>query len=359
MPISLPPRYALLLAAFVLTACEREAEPLPPEVRPVRVVTVDARGETERVSLSGVVEAQSEVNLAFRGSGRMIERLVDVGDTVTAGQVVARLDPEAEQNGLRSAQAAHASATAQLIEAQANFERQAQLLERGFTTRQRFDEAQRVLRGAESAVDSAAAQVEIARVRLEDTVLVADASGAVTDRGAEPGEVVAAGRMIVQIARDGGRDAVFDVPASLLSTAPTNPVVEVALTINPSVRTTGRVREIAPQADAQTGTFRVRVGLEAVPEAMRLGSTVTGSVSIGAAGAINLPASALTAGDGGPAVWVVDQTSGTVSLRRVEVVRHGANTVTVGGGLESGEIVVTAGVQALRPGQRVRLLGDA
>jgi RND family efflux transporter MFP subunit len=273
--------------------------------------------------------------------------------------VIARLDPEAEQNGLRSAQAAHAAASAQLAEAQANFERQSQLLERGFTTRQRFDEAQRVLRGAESSVDSAAAQVEIARVRLEDTVLVADASGSVTARGAEPGEVVAAGRMIVQVARDGGRDAVFDVPPSLLTTAPTNPVVDVALTINPSVRTTGRVREVAPQADAQTGTFRVRVGLEAVPEAMRLGSTVTGSISIGAAGAISIPASALTAGEGGPAVWVVDPATSTVALRRVEVVRHGPGEVTIGGGIETGEIVVTAGVQALRPGQRVRLLGDA
>lgn len=359
MPFVLRSFAPAMAAVLLLAACEREAEPLPPEIRPVRVVTVGERGESERVSLSGVVEAQREVNFAFRTSGRMVERLVDVGDLVIAGQVIARLDPEAEQNGLRSAQAAHAAASARLVEAQANFERQATLLERGFTTRQRFDEAQQVLRSAESTVDSTAAQVEIARVRLEDTVLVADAAGAVTARGAEPGEVVAAGRMIVQVARDDGRDAVFDVPPALLSTAPTNPLVEVALTINAAVRTTGRVREIAPQADAQTGTFRVRVGLDAVPEAMRLGSTVTGTISVGATGAIRLPASALTAGEGGPAVWVVSPDTRTVALRRVEVVRHGANEVTIGGGLEAGDIVVTAGVQALRPGQRVRLLGDA
>jgi RND family efflux transporter MFP subunit len=119
------------------------------------------------------------------------------------------------------------------------------------------------------------------------------------------------------------------------------------------------VREVAPRADAQTGTFRVRVGLSEVPEAMRLGSTVTGTVQTLGSGAIRLPASALTAAEGGAAVWVVDRASGTVALRRVEVIRHGPSDVSIGSGLQAGDVVVTAGVQALRPGQRVRLLGDA
>lgn len=350
---------ALTVLGLLLSACEREVAERAPEVRPVRVVTVGERSEAGRVTLAGTVEAQTEASLGFRIGGRVVERLVDVGSVVSAGQVIARLDPETEENTLRSARAALSAAEAQLVQAEANYERQAQLLERGFTTRQRYDDALQVRLSARSAADSAAAQVEVARVRLEDTVLVADAAGAVTAVGAEPGEVVQAGRMVVTVARDGGRDAVFDVPAAMIGTTPPDPVVSVALSIDPSVRATGRVREVAPRADAQTGTFRVRVGLSGVPEAMRLGSTVTGTVQTLGSGAIRLPASALTSAEGRAAVWVVDRASGTVGLRRVEVIRHGPSEVSIGSGLQAGDVVVTAGVQALRPGQRVRLLGDA
>jgi RND family efflux transporter MFP subunit len=163
--------------------------------------------------------------------------------------------------------------------------------------------------------------------------------------------------MIVQVAREDGRDAVFDVPAQVKDMAPADPEIEVALTMNPAVTAVGRVREVAPRADPVTGTFQVRVGLADPPAAMRLGSTVTGRMQVGLAPGIEIPASALTRADGQPAVWLVDPASETVTLRNIEVLRHDPVGVMVGGGLESGDIVVTAGVQALRPGQQVRLLG--
>jgi RND family efflux transporter MFP subunit len=159
------------------------------------------------------------------------------------------------------------------------------------------------------------------------------------------------------VARDEGRDAVFDVPPTLKDQAPANPVIEVLLTTDPAVRATGRVREVAPRADAVTGTFQVRVGLANPPPAMRLGSTVTGRLTLGAAAGYAIPATALTRMDRQPAVWVVDPRTETVALRSVELVRHDAAQVVVGTGLQAGEIVVTAGVQTLRPGQKVRLLG--
>jgi RND family efflux transporter MFP subunit len=163
--------------------------------------------------------------------------------------------------------------------------------------------------------------------------------------------------MIVKVARQGGRDAVFDVPAQLIRTGPRDPVVQIALTDDPKMKATGRVREVAPQADPATRTFQVKVGLTKPPEAMRLGATVTGTIQLGSAPAIEVPASALTEASGRPAVWLVDPTSQTVSLRNIDVARYEPNTVVVSQGLEAGEIVVTAGVQALRPGQKVRLLG--
>ncbi|HWJ18944.1 MAG TPA: efflux RND transporter periplasmic adaptor subunit, partial [Geobacterales bacterium] len=165
------------------------------------------------------------------------------------------------------------------------------------------------------------------------------------------------GRTIVQVARDGGRDAVFNVPASVLRAAPGDTEVTVSLADDPKVQATGRVREVAPQADPVTRNFQVKVGLEDPPAAMRLGSTVTGNARLQSAPVIAVPASALTKYDNKPAVWVVDKSNQTVAIRNVEVKRHEPSSVVISNGLESGDIVVTAGVQALYPGRKVRLLG--
>ena len=345
----------LVSLAATIAGCDKPTPPAP-EARPVRTVTIEGGTEGETVSLTGQVRAKDEVSLAFRLDGRMIERPVNVGDVLKGGQVVARLDPQNQQNELRSAQAELSSAQAALKQAQLTFQRQQDLLKNGWTPRSRFDEAEQALRTAEAQVDAARAQVRIADDRLGYTVLVADAPGAVTAVGAESGEVVRAGQMIVQLAREGGRDAVFDVPEQLIRTGPRDPVVEVALTDDPNVTATGRVREIAPQADPTTRTFQVKVGITNPPETMRLGSTVTGRVRLAAPPGVELPASALTQANDRPAVWVVDPRNQTVSLRSVDVLRYDPASIIISEGLRAGEIVVTAGVQALRPGQKVRLL---
>jgi RND family efflux transporter MFP subunit len=348
--------FALLALLALLAACKPVEKPEPEPIRPVRVTTVESREGGETVSLTGQVEAREEVNLSFRVGGRMIERSVNVGDRVRAGQVVARLESDTPRNALRSARAELTAVRARLVEAQNNFERHRSLLDRGFITRAMFDQAEQAYRTARAQVDSVQAQVNIAETQLGYANLISDSSGTVTARRAEPGEVVAAGQPIVQLAREGGRDAVFDVPARVLQTAPANAEVVVVLSSDPKVRTTGRVREVAPQADPVTRTFKVRIGLNDPPAAMRLGSTVTGSVHLGAGSGIEIPASALTSANQRPAVWVLDPASNTVSLRNIEVLRYDLARVAVAEGLQPGDIVVTAGVQTLRPGQQVRLL---
>jgi RND family efflux transporter MFP subunit len=164
--------------------------------------------------------------------------------------------------------------------------------------------------------------------------------------------------MIARIARQDGRDAVFDVPAQVIRAAPPNPEITVTLTEDPTALAIGRVREVAPQADPVTRTFEVKVGLTDPPEAMRLGTTVTGRMQANASAAIEVPAAALTRFNRQPAVWIVDPSSRTVSLRNVDVLRFDQDTVAISGGLDEGQIVVTAGMQALHPGQMVRLLGS-
>ena len=348
----------LLAVGLVLASCKPDTKVEAPEIRPVRTV-IAAKGEAaETVVLTGHVQAQDEPALAFRIGGRMIERPVNVGDRVEAGQVLAKLDPENELNTLRSAEAALVAAQGQLTYARGDFERQRQLLANGHTPRARFDQSQKALQNAQSQVDNTEAQLQIARDRVSWTTLTADAPGTVTARGAEPGEVVQAGQMIIRLARQGGRDAVFDVPAQLLRSAPSDAQITVRLTDDPSVMATGRVREVAPQADPVTRTFEVKVGLSDPPETMRLGATVTGSVKLASEPVIAIPASALTELNRQPAVWIVDPKGLTVSLRNVELLRHDPGTVVIAQGLDTGDIVVTAGIQALHPGQKVRLLGS-
>ena len=202
----------------------------------------------------------------------------------------------------------------------------------GWTTRAEFDEAQQTLLSVQAQVDSAQAQVRIAQDQLSYTVLSADAAGAVTAVGAEPGEVVHAGQMVVQLARQGGRDAVFDVPEQLIRTGPRDPVVEIALTDDPQVRATGHVREVAPQADPATRTFQVKVGIINPPDDMRLGSTVTGRIRTG-------PSS--RSGSSGERTHGGERTSSGVGGRSAEPDR----------------VPARCGCPALRPGHRRDLAG--
>ena len=349
-------RIIVALIATAVASCDKPAPPAQ-QARPVRTVTVERQAEGEIVSLTGHVRAAIEANLAFRLEGRVIERLVDVGDLVKAGQVVAKLDPQIQQNGLNTAQANLASLEAVLVQARLVFERQRQLVKDGWTSQANFDEARQKMETTQALIDAAQAQVRTAQEQLSYTVLSADTPGVVIEKGAEPGEVVHAGQMIVRVARQGGRDAVFDVSEQLIRTGPRDPLVQIALTNDPTVRAIGRVREVAPQADPATRTWEVKVGIIDPPPAMQLGSTVTGSIKLSAPPGVEVPASALTEANGRPAVWVVDPQSKTVSLREVDVLRHDPAAVVISQGLETGDLVVTAGVQTLRPGQKVQLLG--
>jgi RND family efflux transporter MFP subunit len=347
---------ALTAIALLLAGCERETkvEAAPP--RPVRTVIAEKTELGQSVAFTGQIQAEKEVTLAFRIGGRILERMVDTGDTVKPDQVVAKLDPQNELNALRSARAAVSAAEGRLAQDAAQFDRQKQLLDRGFTTRVLFDQAQQAYTTAQAQVDDAKAQLEIAEDRVSYTELKAGVNGTVTARRAEAGEVVQAGQPVFQVARDSGWDAVFNVPAQVIRTAPADATIDVALTDDPSVSAKGRVRQVDPQADPVTRTFKVRVSFNDPPPAMRLGATVTGRMDRESGTGFAVPASALTSAERDPALWIVDPANLTVMLQPVQVLRFDPGTVVISKGLEGGEIVVTAGVQALHPGQKVRLI---
>ena len=348
---------ALTAIALSIAGCQSEQVEAPPPVRIVRTITVEAPREARDISFTGHVEAQDQAALSFRIGGRLAERTVGVGASVREGEVVARLDPENELNELRSARAALTAAQGLLRKAENQFQRQSHLLERNVTTRADFEAAEQGRTAAQAQVDAAQSRVRSAEDIVGFTTLKADAPGIVTRIGAEPGEVVTPARMIIQLARREGRDAVFEVPADVVRVLPPDARVYVTLAGDPAVTTTGRVREVAPQADPVTRTFRVRVGLAEPPQSFRLGTAVSGAIRGTEISATAIPTTALARQGQGASVWVVDPAKLTVSSRKLDVISADPATALIGKGLALGDIVVTAGVSLLKEGQQVRLAG--
>lgn len=355
-----PSRGALLLGlgvAFLTTACGEPPERTA-EVRPVRTTVVEPQALADDRRAVGEIKPRHESDLGFRVAGKLVERPVDVGAAVRRGEVLARLDTTDYRDKVRSAEADLAAARATLVEAQGAEDRLRQLLAGGHTTRANYDSALRNLRSAEAKQESARAALDLARSQVVYASLTAEFDGIVTAVGAEPGQVVDVGRMVVRIAKPNDKDAVFAIAEAQFGKAPSGgqkPAVEVTLLSNPGVMVEGTVREIAPVADAATRTYLVKVALNDSAEAMRFGASVAGRIRTAGAPVVVLPGSALFDQGGQPAVWVVDPAAGVVTLKPVAVQRYEIDRVIVSDGLAKGEHVVVAGVNRLRENQKVRI----
>ncbi|WP_338508234.1 efflux RND transporter periplasmic adaptor subunit [Pseudomonas poae] len=340
------------LLALLSGCSEENAE--PKQHSRVFVQTVAPADFAAAVTLTGDIQARVQTDLSFRVGGKIIQRMVDVGDRVTAKQVLARLDPKDLQTNVDSAQAQVVVEQARVKQTAAAFVRQEKLLPKGYTSRSEYDSAQAALRGSQSALAAAQAQLANAREQLGYTALIADAPGVITARQAEVGQVVQATLPIFSLATDGERDAVFNVYESLLvEPAPQTPIT-VSLLDNPSIQAVGKVREVTPAVAANTGTVQVKIALQSLPEGMRLGSVVSATAKGKAAPSVELPWSALTKDINDPAVWLVDG-DGKAQLHKVSVARYLTGKVIIGDGLKGGEKVVVAGGQLLHPGMLVEI----
>jgi RND family efflux transporter MFP subunit len=347
----------VLFTILSLAACEKKVE--SEEVRPVRSLVVEAHMSGERIALTGQLHARDETKLAFRLSGKLIERSVTVGDTVKAGQVVARLDAVTERHARNAARADYTAALAVLDQSAAAESRFGNLLKESAVSKAEYEEALRHLKTAHAQVDATRAKLDTAAVQLGYAELKADADGVITSKGAEPGEVIQAGQMIFALAHQKGRDAVFDMPAQIIRAGiSAHQEVDVWLADNPDIKTIGHVREIAPQADPSTRTYQVKVSLDTLPSGMFLGSTVVGKLRLQAGALIEVPFSALMMTATQPAVWVIDPQTAVVHKREIDVARYNQHAVLVASGLLSGDRIVTAGAQSLHDGQKVKLLED-
>lgn len=340
-----------------LAACASEDRPGEKAPRLVETVTVETEPWSDTVSSTGEIRARVQSELAFRVSGRITERLADVGDRVKAGQVLARIDAQEQQADVQVALASLQSAEAQQTQAQQALDRQESLFTTGVSTQAALDEAREALLRARATVASAQAQVDTARDTLAQTELKADADGVITTRNAELGQVAQAAQVIFTLAQDGPRDAVFNVDESLLlgMGREFEPRVEIT-PLSGGKAMEGTLREISPTIDRTTGTIRIKFAI-ADGSDVSLGSPVAVVAHYKPVETIRLPWSAIASDRGRPALWVVDAQSGKATLRQVEVLSYGSGYVSVGSGVEPGEIVVTNGTKFISDGEVVAIQG--
>ena len=348
------------LLASLLAACDKPA-PKTEDVRPVRAVTLAAGAVGERFAFSGDVRPRYESRLGFRVGGKIVERKVDVGATVKRGEVLMRLDPQDLRLAESQARAALRAAETERDLAQADYKRHQNLRAQNFVSQAVLDTKRSTLTAAQANVDAARAAFRGQANQAGYASLAADADGVVTGIDAEVGQVVTAGAPVARVARTEEKEVVIGIPedkVELLRKSGDAGQVTVRLWANQEQIIPGKIREISPVADPATRTYTVKVAIP--PRAdVRLGMTATVQIASqsglgGGATALRVPLTALVQDKGATSVWVVEK--GAVRMVPVQVAGQVDNDVILGGGVQAGQQVVTAGVHLLKNGQKVRIL---
>jgi membrane fusion protein, multidrug efflux system len=345
-----------LLLIVVVGGCKDEAKIQDEVVRPVKVAVIGAAAPGHALSYSGVVRSRIESALGFRVPGKIVERTINVGDRVEVGRVIARLDDTDLKLAENSAKAIVAGARTRRDVASDNLDRAKALLPKAIIAKAIYDTRRNELDAAAAALDSAEAQLRQAANAVGYATLKADNAGIVTAVTAEPGQVVSAGQSVIMLAHAGEMEIAVAVPEQDAGYLRIGQPAKITLWAGPRMSIEGRIREIAGQADAASRTYSVRITVNAPPRTMGLGMTASVAIRIDdQAAPVVVPLTAVTESDGSQVVFVVDPANKAVRRTPVVVGAMVEDGVSIAGGLHGGELVVTAGVQFLRDGMRVRL----
>ncbi|HEX5337860.1 MAG TPA: efflux RND transporter periplasmic adaptor subunit [Gallionella sp.] len=344
---------------FALIACGEKTQPDPrTEVPLVRAAIVQGASLGSR-SFTGTVAARVQSDLGFRVSGKVLERLVDAGQTVKRGQPLMRIDPVDLKLAAHAQQAAVAAAQARAQQAAADEARYRDLRGTGAISASAYDQIKAAADAANAQLSAAEAQADVARNSSRYTELLADGDGVVMETLAEPGQVVSAGQVVVRLAHAGRREAVIQLPE----------------TMRPAVGSTGqavlfgqegggvpaRLRQRSDTADRLTRTFEARYVLEGELANAPLGATVTVQIQDGHPSeqdGLRVPIGSLFDAGKGPGVWVINGEPAKVSWRSVEVQRLDDEGAQIAGQLKQGDRIVALGAHLLREGAQVRVAGQ-
>ena len=346
----------LVAMALALVACSKPPEKVEAP-RPARVMTVQRAAADDVKIYAGEARPRYEIDLAFRIGGKLLERRVDVGATVTRGQPLARLDPQDARLSAAAAAAQVAAADADLSFAKSELDRSKQLLEQKFISQAAYDSKLSSYNVAAAKRESARAQSAVSGNQAAYTTLTSDSNGIITAVLAEAGQVVAAGQAVMKLARTEEREVLISVAESQATTIRAGTPAQVSLWANPSMVYRGVVREVAPSADALTRTYQVRVSVPDANEAFRWGMTANVAIA-GARGgaapssAIVVPLTAINQQGPTTQVWIVGEKN-AVEPRAVQVAQYLEGAAVIAQGLQGGEKIVIAGVHKLHSGEIV------
>ena len=307
-------------------------------------------------TFTGIIAARVQSNLGFRVPGKMIERLVDVGQKVDAGQPLMRLDQKDLALALAARENAVAAARAAAVQARDDEVRYRQLAADGWASRQRYEQTKAAFDTAAAQLAAAEAQADVARNEAGYSLLLADANGTVVETLAEPGQVVAAGQTVVKLAHAGPREALVNLPETVRPAI--GSPAQATVYGGGSTSSPAHLRQLADAADPSTRTYEARYVLDGDASRAPLGATVTVTLSTGeTSDAVEVPLGAVYDNGQSSGVWVVDPHMSSVSLRAVQVRRLAEETAVVSG-VKSGEHVVALGAHLLHQGERIRLADD-
>ncbi|EPY7389570.1 efflux RND transporter periplasmic adaptor subunit [Klebsiella quasipneumoniae] len=346
------PLTLLSVVIFLLPGCGDNHGNTTDPVRTVRYVVVGSAQTLPALERTGEIHAHDETILSFRTGGRIVTRSVDIGDRVNAGQLLATLENTTSQNQLDGAQADYEGAKASAQVAALNLNRMQKLMPTGAIARTQLDTARADWLVARARLKNSESALRNARESLGWTRLMAPQSGVITEVSASAGQVVSGGQSVLTLATGEARDVVFDIAKPDAIPPQEQAGLRVSLLNDPSVQASAALRDISPQADPQTRTWRVRATLQNPPLAMALGASVTVTLPATGPHGYALPASALSRVGDKPAVYVINPQS-QAQLRVVVPAYYTATSVIISGGLEPGDRVITAGVSKLRSGEPV------
>ena len=346
---------ASTLLCLVLASCSRPVEKVE-EIRPVRAMVVAAGTGKTIIELAGEIQPRYESQLGFRVGGKLIARKVEVGTLVKRGQVLMQLDPLDLQLAQSQAKAAVSATESTLALTKADLDRYRELRQKNFVSQALLDAKEAAYKSAVASHEQANAGLKVQANQSSYSTLYADADGVITAVQAEVGQVVAAGTPVVKLARTAEKEVRVSIPEDQIEVLRQVTDLAVKTWANSNVAISGRLRELSPIADPATRTYTAKISLPRAGPEIRLGMTATVQFAVPALPGIHLPMTALVNSKEGTAVWVVE--SGVVKLVPVQVASATGTDVLIAQGLSAGQSVVTAGVNQLRPGQKVSLLGQ-
>jgi len=349
----------LSAAVLALSGCSEEKAETKAIVRPVKVVEIAAIDTSRTLSYSGTVRARTEMNLGFRVNGKITERLVNIGQRVKSGDLLARIDPSDYELALTSAKASLDATERQVETTELARIRAEQLFAKNVSPKSQLEQATLGYNQAVATRDSARSALDQAKNQVSYTNLKSDQNGIVTAINADIGQVVGSGTPVISVAVDGEKEVLVAIPETDVAQFKPGKMVTVGFWSDAALMLQGKVREVAGSAEPQSRTFAVRISLPNDPNVL-LG--MTAGILAAAADTqqlVSIPLSALAKKDEQPIVWTVDRTAGTVHSRPVTVADFTTDGVRISEGLQPGDVVVAAGTQFMTEGLKVKLGSDA